>query len=74
MYAKEIVGRVVRDTAKIYGPGVTKTQRVRPVLNAIVARIEGDKNMYYKVHDVLLSDTIRVDAPQLAQYLPEGIG
>ena len=74
LYAKEIVGRVVRDAAKIYGPGVTETQRVQPVLDAIVARIKEDKNMYYKVRDVLLSDTIRVDASQLAQYLPEGIG
>ena len=74
LYARKIVGRAVRDAAKIYAPGVTEKQRVQPVLDAIVARIEGDKNMYYKVRDVLLSDTIRVDAPQLAQYLPEGIG
>ena len=74
LYAREIVGRAVRDTAKIYGPGVTEILRVQPVLNAIVARIKGDKNMYYKVRDVLLSDTIRADAPELAQYLPEGIG
>ena len=69
LYAREIVGRAVRDAAKIYGPNVTEIQRVRPVLDAIVARIEGDKKMYYKLRDVLLSD-----APELAQYLPEGIG
>ena len=74
LYAREIVGRAVRDAANIYGPDVTEIQRVRPVLDGIVARIKGDKNMYYEVRDVLLSATIRVDAPQLAQYLPEGIG
>ena len=74
LYAKEIVGRTVRDAAEIYGPQVTERRRVQPVLDAIIARIKGDKDMYYRVRDVLLSDTIRVDAPELAQYLPEGIG
>ena len=74
LYAREIIGRAVKEAAEVRGPNVTEIQRVRPVLNAILARIKGDKNMYYKVRDVLLSDTIRMDAPQLAQYLPEGIG
>ena len=73
MYAREIVGRMVKEAAEVRGPNVTEIQRVRPVLNAILARIKADKNMYYKVRDVLLSDTIRVDASQLLQYLPEGI-
>ena len=72
LYAKRIIGRTVRDSADIRGPHVTEILRVRPVLNAILTRIKGDKNMYYKVRDVLLSDTISVDAPELAQYLPEG--
>jgi len=73
LYAREIVGRTVKEAAEVRGPDVTEIRRVRPVLDAILARIKGDKNMYYKVRDVLLSDTIRVDAPQLVQYLPEGI-
>ena len=72
LYSMKIVGKAVRDAADIRGPQVTEIQRVRPVLNAIVTRIKVDKNMYYKVRDVLLSDTISVDAPELAQYLPEG--
>ena len=68
----KIVGKAVRDAADICGPQVTEIKRVRPVLNAIVTRIKVDKNMYYKVRDVLLSDTISVDAPELALYLPEG--
>ena len=74
LYAMKIVGKAVRDAADIRGPQVTEIQRVRPVLNAILARIKVDKNMYYKVRDVLLSDNISVDAPELALYLPEGIG
>ena len=73
LYAREIIGRTVKEAAEVRGPDVTEIRRVRPVLDAILARIKGDKNMYYKVRDVLLSDTIRVDAPQLVQYLPEGI-
>ena len=72
LFAMRIVGKAVRDAADIRGPQVTEIQRVRPVLNAIVTRIKVDKNMYYKVRDVLLSDTISVDAPELALYLPEG--
>ena len=74
LYAKRIVGKAVRDAADIRGPHVTEIQRVRPVLNAIIARVKGDKNMYYKVRDVLLSDDISADAPELAQYLPQGNG
>ena len=73
LYAKEIVGRKVKQAAEVHGPNVTETHRVRPVVDAILERIKGDKNMYYKVRDVLLSDTIKVDASQLLQYLPEGI-
>ena len=74
LYAKRIVGKAVRDAADIRGPQVPEIQRVRPVINAIIARIKGDKNMYYRVRGVLLSDDISVDAPELAQYLPQGIG
>ena len=74
LYARRIVGKAVRDAADIRGPQVPEIQRVRPVVNAIIARIKGDKNMYYRVRDVLLSDDIIVDAPELAQYLPQGIG
>ena len=74
LYARRIVGKAVRDAADIHGPHVTEILRVRPVVNAIIARIEGDKNMYYRVRDVLLSEDISVDAPELAQYLPQGIG
>ena len=74
LYAKKIVGKAVREAADIHGPHVTEIQRVRPVVNAIIARIKGDKNMYYRVRGVLLSDDISVDAPELAQYLPQGIG
>ena len=72
LFAMRIVGKAVRDAADIRGPQVTEIQRVRPVFNAIVTRIKVDKNMYYKVRDVLLSDTISADAPELALYLPEG--
>ena len=74
LYARRIVGKAVRDAADIRGPHVTEILRVRPVVNAIIARIKGDKNMYYRVRGVLLSDDISVDAPELAQYLPQGIG
>ena len=74
LYARRIVGKAVRDAADIRGPQVPEIQRVRPVVNAIIARIKGDKNMYYRVRDVLLSDDISVDAPELAQHLPQGIG
>ena len=74
LYAKRIVGKAVRDAADIRGPQVPEIQRVRPVINAIIARIKGDKNMYYRVRGVLLSDDFSVDAPELAQYLPQGIG
>ena len=74
MYASKIVGKAVRDAAGIRGPQVTEILRVRPVIEAILARIELDKNMYYKIRDVLLSDNITADAPGLAQYLPAGIG
>ena len=72
LYAMRIVGKAVRDAADIRGPQVTEIQRVRPVVNAIVTRIKEDKNMYYKVRDVLLSDNITADAPGLKRYLPEG--
>ena len=55
LYAKRIVGKAVRDAADIRGPHVTEILRVRPVLNAILARIELDAEMYYKMRDVLLS-------------------
>ena len=74
LYAKKIVGKAVRDAADIRGPHVTEILRVRPVVNAIIARIKGDKNMYYRVRGVLLSDDISVDAPELAQHLPQGNG
>ena len=74
LYAKRIVGKAVRDAADIRGPHVTEILRVRPVLNAILARIELDAEMYYKMRDVLLSDDITADAPGLKKYLPKGIG
>ena len=72
LYAKKIVGKAVRDAADIRGPHVTEILRVRPVLKAILARIDLDKDMYYKMRDVLLSDDITADAPGLKRYLPEG--
>ena len=74
LYAKRIVGKAVRDAADIRGPHVTEILRVRPVLNAILARIELDAEMYYEMRKVLLSDDITADAPGLKKYLPEGIG
>ena len=74
LYAKKIVGKAVRDAADIRGPHVTEILRVRPVLKAILARIDLDKDMYYKMRDVLLSDDITADAPGLKRYLPEGNG
>ena len=73
LFAKRIVGKAVRDAADIRGPHVTEILRVRPVLKAILARIDLDKDMYYKMRDVLLSDDITADAPGLKRYLPEGI-
>lgn len=73
LYAKKIVGKSIRDAADIRGPHVTEILRVRPVLKAILARIELDSHMYYKMRDVLLSDSITADAPGLRRYLPEGI-
>ena len=72
LYAKKIVGKAIRDAADIRGPHVTEILRVRPVLKAILARIDLDKDMYYKMRDVLLSDDITADAPGLKRYLPEG--
>ena len=74
LYAKRIVGKAVRDAADIRGPHVTEILRVRPVLKAILARIDLDKDMYYKMRTVLLSDDITADAPGLKRYLPEGNG
>ena len=74
LYAKKIVGKAIRDSADIRGPHVTEILRVRPVLNAILARIELDSEMYYKMRDVLLSDDITADAPGLKRYLPKGTG
>ena len=73
LFARKIVGKSIRDAADIRGPHVTEILRVRPVLKAILARIELDREMYYKMRDVLLSDSIIADAPGLMRYLPQGI-
>ena len=68
LYAKRIVGKTVRDAADIRGPDVTEIQRVRPVLKAILKKIELNKNVYYDVRGVLLSSE-----PGLKQLLPKGV-
>ena len=68
LYAKGIVGKTVRDAADIHAPDVTEIKRVRPVLKAILKKIELNKDVYYKVRDVLLASE-----PGLKQLLPKGV-
>ena len=68
LYAKKIVGKAVRDAADIHAPDVTEVKRVRPVLKAILKKIELNKDVYYKVRDVMLSSE-----PGLEQLLPKSM-
>ena len=67
LHAMKIIGRTVRDSADIRGPQVTERQRVQPVLDAVLTKIELDKDVYYKFRDVLLSSE-----PGLKKLLPKG--
>ena len=55
LHAMKIIGKTVRDSADIRGPHVTERQRVQPVLDAVLIKIELNKDVYYKFRDVLLS-------------------
>ena len=65
--AMKIIGKTVRDSADIRGPQVTERQRVQPVLDAVLIKIELNKDVYYKFRDVLLSSE-----PGLNKLLPKG--
>ena len=66
--AMKIIGKTVRDSADIRGPQVTERQRVQPVLDAVLIKIELNKDVYYKFRDVLLSSE-----PGLKKLLPQGV-
>ena len=71
LYARQMIEMVVRDEANTHGPGITEIMRVKPILAAVLKKIEINPKRYDEFRATMLSPNVGVDSDVVDRFVPE---
>ena len=70
MKDRKMIGRATFDSAIIYGPYVTESMRVQPLITILLTKIELNTARYGQFLDILESDDFAADTVLVLSLLP----